>query len=59
MVYGSAQASTLKMLMSLYHLELRLATGAFRISPVIGVYAGGNKWSLERRQMILSTTCLI
>lgn len=53
-VYGSAKATTLKMLDPIHHQGIRLATGAFRTSPVLSLYAEANEWSLERRRLFLS-----
>lgn len=52
-VYGSARASTLKMLDPVHHKGLRLATGAFRTSPVLSLYAEANELSLEKRRFSL------
>lgn len=53
-VYGSARPSTLKMLDPVHHLGLRLATGAFRTSPVLSLYADTFQMSLEKRRQYLS-----
>ena len=45
-VYGSARKSYLKCLDTIHHQGLRLALGAFRTSPVEGIYAESNKPSL-------------
>lgn len=42
-VYGSARSSALKMLDPVHHLGLRLATGAFRTSPVLSLYVETNQ----------------
>lgn len=52
-VYGSARASVLKMLDPIHHQGLRLATGAFRTSPVLSLYAEANEPSLESRRFAL------
>ena len=54
-VYGSAKPSTLKMLDPVHHQGIRLATGAFRTSPVPSLYAESNEWSLDKRRFYLST----
>lgn len=53
-VYGSARPSALKMLDPVHHLNLPLATGAFRISPVPSLYAETYQMSLEKRGQFLS-----
>lgn len=53
-VYGSAKPSTLKMLNSVHNQGIRLATGAFRTSPVASLYAECNEWSLDKRRFYLS-----
>ena len=53
-VYGSARPSALKMLDPVHHLGLRLATGAFRTSPVLSLYVESNQLSLEKRRQYLS-----
>ncbi|XP_042147017.1 uncharacterized protein LOC121836236, partial [Ixodes scapularis] len=53
-VYDSAQSSTLKMLDPVHHLGLRLASGAFRTSPVLSLYADTHQMSLEKRRQYLS-----
>lgn len=53
LVYGSASASTLKMLDPIHHAGIRLATGAFRTSPVLSLYAEANEMSLEKRRDVL------
>ena len=52
-VYGSARPSALKMLDPIHHQGLRLATGAFRTSPVLSLYAEANELSLENRRFSL------
>lgn len=46
-VYHSATRSALKMLDPIHHLGIRLATGAFRTSPVQSLYVESNEWSLN------------
>lgn len=53
MVYGSARSSALKMLDPVHHQGLRLATGAFRTSPVQSLYADANELPLENRRFSL------
>lgn len=53
-VYESASRSALKMLDPVYHLGLRLATGAFRTSPIASLYVEADRWSLERRRQYTS-----
>lgn len=50
LVYQSAARTALKMLDPVYHLGLRLATGAFRTSPVLSLYVEANQWSLETQR---------
>lgn len=45
-VYHSAAPCALKMLDPIHHLGIRLATGAFRTSPIQSLYAESNEWSL-------------
>lgn len=52
-VYGSAKASALKMLDPIHNQGLRLATGAFRTSPIASLYAEANEYSLEKRRFAL------
>lgn len=52
-VYGSAKPSALKMLDPVHHQGLRLATGAFRTSPVLSLYAEANEFSLDNRRFAL------
>lgn len=52
-VYNSARASILNMLDPIHHQGLRLATGAFRTSPVLSLYAEPNELSLEYRRFSL------
>ena len=53
-VYGSARKSYLKSLDTIHHQGLRLALGAFRISPVENLYAELNEPSLYIRREKLS-----
>ena len=53
-VYASASQSALKMLDSIHHQALRLATGAFKSSPVISLYAETGEPSLHYRRNKLS-----
>lgn len=46
-IYQSATPSTLKTLDPVHHLGIRLATGAFRTSPVESLYVEANEWSLH------------
>ncbi|CAN8024021.1 unnamed protein product [Ixodes persulcatus] len=43
------------MLDPIHHQGIRLATGAFRTSPVPSLYAESNEWSLDKRRFYLST----
>lgn len=52
-VYESARTTTLKMLNPVHHLKLRLASGAFRTLPVLSLYPGTLKMSLEKRRQHL------
>ena len=49
-IYGSATATTLKTLDSIHHQALRIATGAFRSSPVESLYAEAGEPSLSHRR---------
>lgn len=53
-VYGSARESVLKMLDPVHHLGLRLATGAFRTSPIMSLYADTYQISLGKRRQYLT-----
>lgn len=55
-VYQSAPQSALKMLDSVHHLGIRLATGAFRTSPVESLYVESDEWSLYLQRAYLSLT---
>ena len=52
-VYNSARPSSLKMLDPVHHLGLRLATGAFRTTPVLSLYAESHQMSLSKRRQFL------
>lgn len=49
-VYQSAPKSALKLLDPVYHLGLRLATGAFRTSPIESLYVESDMWSLDSQR---------
>ncbi|GBL80547.1 hypothetical protein AVEN_225242-1 [Araneus ventricosus] len=53
-VYGSASKSTSKMLDSLHHQGLRIATGAFRTTPIPSLHVISGEPSLELRRHRLS-----
>src|SRR5436190_5870140 len=53
-VYGSARPNALKMLDSIHHSALRLATGAFRSSPTPSLLAEVGEPSLHHRRIQLS-----
>ncbi|GBN81959.1 hypothetical protein AVEN_67739-1 [Araneus ventricosus] len=55
-VYGSAAKSTLKMLDSVHHQGLRIATGAFRTTPIpsLHVISGDPSLELQRHRLSLS-----
>lgn len=53
-VYASAAPSALKVLDPVHHLGIRLATGAFRTSPVQSLYVESNEWSLNFQRQYLS-----
>ena len=53
-VYGSARKSYLKSLDTIHHQGLRLALGAFHISPIESLYAESNEPSLYIRREKLS-----
>lgn len=53
-VYGSACATTLQKLNTIHHMALRVASGAFRTSPVESLYVDCHEASLEFRRQILS-----
>lgn len=46
-IYHSATPSALKILDPVHHLGIRLATGAFRTSPIQSLYVESNQWSLH------------
>lgn len=52
-VYGSASSTALKMLDPIHNLGIRLATGAFRTSPVLSLYAESGCWSLEYQRTFI------
>lgn len=52
--YQSATPTALKMLDPVHHLGIRLATGAFRTSPVESLYAESDEWSLHIQRLYLS-----
>ncbi|GBL92584.1 hypothetical protein AVEN_123765-1 [Araneus ventricosus] len=56
-VYGSAAKSTLKILDSVHHQGLRLATGTFRTTPIpsLHVISGEPSLELRRHRLSLST----
>ncbi|GBN44912.1 Glutamyl aminopeptidase [Araneus ventricosus] len=56
-VYGSAAKSTLKILVSVHHQGLRIATGAFRTTPIHSLHVISGEPSLElgRHRLSLST----
>ena len=49
-IYGSATATCLKTLDGIHHQALRIATGAFRSSPVVSLYAEAGEPSLAHRR---------
>ncbi|GBO14372.1 Peroxiredoxin-6 [Araneus ventricosus] len=53
-VYGSVAMSTLKMLDSVHHQGLRIATGAFRTTPIPSLHVVSGEPSLELRRHSLS-----
>lgn len=53
-VYGSACKTAQKMLDPVLHLGLRLASGAFRTSPIEILYAECDRWSLEHQRSYAS-----
>ncbi|GBL84435.1 hypothetical protein AVEN_117196-1 [Araneus ventricosus] len=53
-VYGSAAKSTLKLLDSAHHQGLRIATGAFRTTPIPSLHVISGEPSLELRRHRLS-----
>ncbi|GBN24737.1 putative RNA-directed DNA polymerase from transposon X-element, partial [Araneus ventricosus] len=53
-IYGSAAKSTLKMLDSVHHQGLRIATGAFRTTPIPSLHVISGEPSLELRRHRLS-----
>lgn len=55
-VYHSAAPTALRMLDPIHHLGIRLATGAFRTSPVQSLYVESNEWSLNLQRSYSSFT---
>lgn len=55
-VYQSATPNALKMLDPIHHLGIRLATGAFRTSPIPSLYVESNEWSLQLQRTYCSFT---
>ncbi|GBM81336.1 hypothetical protein AVEN_50796-1 [Araneus ventricosus] len=53
-VYGSAAKSTLKILYSVHHKGLRIATGAFRTTRILSLHVINGEPSLELRRHRLS-----
>lgn len=53
-VYGSARQSVLTSLDPVHNLGLRLASGAYRTSPVDSLYVECNEWPLQYRRAYLS-----
>jgi len=53
-VYGSARESYIKVLDPIHHQGLRIATGAFRTSPVESLYVEADEESLYRRRTRLA-----
>ncbi|GBN49275.1 hypothetical protein AVEN_207704-1 [Araneus ventricosus] len=53
-VYGSSAKSTLRMLDSVHHQGLRIATGAFRTTPIPSLHVISGEPSLELRRRRLS-----
>ncbi|GFU59073.1 putative RNA-directed DNA polymerase from transposon X-element [Trichonephila clavipes] len=58
-VYGSARASVLKRLDTVYHSALRICSGAFRTSPVTSLYVVCHQPPLELRRRQLCATYFI
>lgn len=52
-VYGTASPTALKMLDSVHHQALRIATGAFKTSPVESLYIEAHEPSLVDRRKLL------
>ncbi|GBN33306.1 hypothetical protein AVEN_267687-1 [Araneus ventricosus] len=57
-VYGSTAKSTLKMLDSVHHQGLRIATGAFRTTPIPSLHVISGEPSLELRHQTISLVLL-
>ncbi|GFY02461.1 probable RNA-directed DNA polymerase from transposon X-element [Trichonephila clavipes] len=58
-VYGSARASVLKRLDTVYHSALRICSGAFRTSPVTSLYVVCHQPPLKLRRRQLSANYFI
>ncbi|GFT33360.1 putative RNA-directed DNA polymerase from transposon X-element [Trichonephila clavipes] len=58
-VYGSARASVLKRLDTVYHSALRICSGAFKTSPVTSLYVVCHQPPLELRRRQLCATYFI
>ncbi|GFT94123.1 probable RNA-directed DNA polymerase from transposon X-element [Trichonephila clavipes] len=58
-VYGSARASVLKRLDTVYHSALRICSGAFRTSPVTSLYVVCHQPPLELRRRLLCANYFI
>jgi hypothetical protein len=52
-IYGSATEAKLRILDPVHHTSIRLATGAFRTSPVVSLYAESGELSLSVRRILL------
>jgi hypothetical protein len=52
-IYGSATQGKLRILDPVHHEGIRLATGAFRTSPVVSLYAESGEPSLSVRRKLL------
>jgi hypothetical protein len=52
-IYGSATEAKLRILDPVHHTGIRLATGAFRTSPVVSLYAESGEPSLSVRRILL------
>ena len=55
-IYQSAAPNVLKMLDPVHHLGIRIATGAFRTSPIESLYVELNKWALHLQRAYCSFT---
>ncbi|GFX57793.1 RNase H domain-containing protein [Trichonephila clavipes] len=58
-VYGSARASVLKRLDTVYHSALRICSGAFKTSPVTSLYVVCHQPPLELRRRQLCANYFI